>query len=500
MIQKSLLNRQIEKLVPKHLQESLTPFLQAVKDTYKHIEDDRVLIERALEISSDELNTKNRRLRSEIKKQKQVMLEMSNLIETLSGEKVENSSNLVELANSLKKQINQGQKAMSELKLAKEEAETNVKIKEMFLANISHELRTPIHGVIGMTEIILNNTGNKPDKYYLEAIKKSADGLFVLINDILDFSKIESGELEFENIHFNLEEIFHTINTALSYKIESQNILFEYSIKSNVSTNLIGDPYRLNQILLNLINNAVKFTTLGKVEVIIDSIPLDNNQSLIKIAVKDTGIGIPSRKIPYLFDAFKQVDSSTTRKYGGTGLGLAICKKLTNLLGGTISVQSEEGQGATFSIAIPYQINTKKTTETKKTKLNPATIANVKVLIAEDHPVNQILITSILDNWNVQYDLVENGIQAVQKANLNNYDIVLMDIQMPEMDGIEATIKLKKNPKNKTLPVIALTANAIKGDAYKYTSKGMCDYLSKPFKPEELFSIIENNVITKKET
>lgn len=341
----------------------------------------------------------------------------------------------------------------------------------------------------------MNKIGEKPDWFYLEAIKKSADGLFVLINDILDFSRIESGELIFEEISFNLEEILETISSALTFKIENKDIIFKYFIEPSVPVFFIGDPYRLNQILLNLINNAIKFTKRGKVEVFVGSTHLEENRSLINIKVIDTGIGIPKNKLSSLFDSFKQVDSSTTRKYGGTGLGLAICKKLTTLLKGTISVESKENEGTTFSISIPYETNQAIKSYKKNDLINVEKISDVRVLIAEDHPVNQILITTILDDWKIKYDLVENGLQAVQYANDNNYDIVLMDIQMPIMGGIEATTNLKQNPKNTNLPVVALTANAIKGDANFYTSKGMRDYLSKPFNLEELYKVFERNIV-----
>lgn len=490
----SLLDIQILKHVPEHLKEELAPFFDAIDSTYKHIEDDRLLIERALEISSDELNTKNRRLRSELKKQKQVIAELNELLKNLAGDDSIEHSNILELSTNLKEQFNRGQEALQELKTAKELAESNVKIKEMFLANVSHELRTPIHGIIGMTDIILNRSGNKPDKFYLETIKKSADGLFVLINDLLDFSKIESGELDFENIPFDLEDILKTIHTALSFKADSKNIAFNYHIGSNVNTHLIGDPYRLNQIFLNLTNNAIKFTQKGSVNINIDSVHLDGVQSLLTIEIKDTGIGIPKDKIPLLFDAFKQVDSSTTRKYGGTGLGLAICNKLVNLLGGNISLESKVNYGTTFHVAIPYRISTEPIQDSKKDSVNPEDLLSKKILIAEDHPVNQILISSILDNWNLKYDLVENGLQAVEQVEKNHYDIILMDIQMPEMDGIEATQRIKSSEKNQSLPIIALTANAIKGDSTNYKSKGMIDYLSKPFKPEDLFRVIKKNI------
>jgi PAS domain S-box-containing protein len=365
------------------------------------------------------------------------------------------------------------------------------KAKEQFLANISHEIRTPINGIAGMVGLLSQNPSNDDRETYLKAIEHSAENLKVIINDLLDLAAIESGKLRFEKIAFNLSDLVPALVNTFAYQAKEKKIGLDYSIDDKLNRILVGDPVRLNQILINLISNAVKFTHEGTISVTCSAERQQKDVLWVRFEVTDTGVGIPSEKLTTIFESFSQADASVTRKYGGSGLGLTIVKQLVELQLGKITVISEEQKGSTFIVLIPYGTG-KSSTLTKSSSGSKSVFDNsitkdLNVLLVEDNDINRLYAGSILKNWSCKVDIAENGLVAIEKVKNNFYDVVLMDVQMPVMDGYEATraIRLLDAPKNE-VPIVALTANATKPDIEKCLAAGMNAYLSKPFTPDDL--------------
>jgi PAS domain S-box-containing protein len=379
------------------------------------------------------------------------------------------------------------------------------KAKEQFLANISHEIRTPINGIAGMAGLLSQDSSAEERATYLSAIKHSAENLKVIINDILDLAVIESGKLRFEKIPFNLHDLLPSLISMFMYQAKEKSVTLDYKIDPALARVLLGDPVRLNQILINLISNAVKFTHSGEIHVRCSAEEKKKTGCVVKIEVADTGVGVPSDKLDSIFESFSQADASVTRKYGGSGLGLTIVKQLVELQKGTIRLESREHHGSNFIVRIPYIFA--KSDGHKKTAI-PQTLRSVKgkfqnelkILLVEDNDINRLYAKSLLDKWNCAVDIAENGLVAIEKIKYNFYDVVLMDVQMPVMDGYEATraIRLMSSPMRHA-PIVALTANATKTDIDKCLSSGMNDYLPKPFTPEDLFSKIFKDLKTKKQ-
>lgn len=375
------------------------------------------------------------------------------------------------------------------------------KAKEQFLANMSHEIRTPINGIVGMVNLLLESAVSSDQKKYLNAIKHSADNLKVIINDILDFSVIESGKLSFEKIGFDVIYQAKSVIDSLSVQAEEKGLALELVTGEDLrDVVLLGDPVRLNQILINLINNAIKFTHEGKVIVEINCANALGEKTNVTFKVVDTGIGIAKEKVKTIFDTFKQADESITRKFGGTGLGLTISKQLVELQDGKISVESKIGEGTTFTFVIPYDIGSKKDILTRdngeepsfKTEPAEKNLTGMKILLVEDNDINRMYAATILKKWGCDLDEAENGQIALEKVRKQDFDVILMDIHMPILDGIEASRTIRSTlakPKSE-IPIVAFTANALKGDKDKYLDVGMNAYISKPFMPEELYKIL----------
>ena len=366
------------------------------------------------------------------------------------------------------------------------------KAKEQFLANISHEIRTPINGIAGMAGLLGQDSSPEERDTYLNAIKHSAENLKVIINDILDLAAIDSGKLRFENIPFNLHDLLPSLVAMFAYQAKEKKIGLNYTIQPSLNRILLGDPVRLNQILINLISNAVKFTHTGKIQVKCSAVERHKTGCVVKIQVIDTGVGVPSDKLDKIFESFSQADASVTRKYGGSGLGLTIVKQLVELQHGTIEVRSEEHKGSNFIVRIPYAFEKsqglKKTAEPAAPFSSKKTLGGMKVLLVEDNDINRLYAKSILHQWNCEVDIAENGLVAIEKIKYNFYDVVLMDVQMPVMDGYEATRAIRiMDSHMRHAPIVALTANATKTDIDKCLSSGMNDYLPKPFTPEDLY-------------
>jgi signal transduction histidine kinase/CheY-like chemotaxis protein/HPt (histidine-containing phosphotransfer) domain-containing protein len=380
-----------------------------------------------------------------------------------------------------------------EVNLLKIRAEESEKHEQQFLANMSHEIRTPMNAVLGMTNLLLGTEVNDKQLKYLKAINISSKNLLVIINDILDLSKLEAGKMSIEKIPFRIRDVIHNVSANSRFKAEEKGLNFEVSIDPGLPEILKGDPTRLNQILTNLTSNAVKFTDKGKVLI---SVERSKNSDFVQFKVTDTGIGVPEDKLHLLFGNFKQVDASTYRKYGGTGLGLAISKTLIELQGGKVEVKSVLGQGSEFSVKIPYDIGTEADALSlhEVVKVDYANLSGIKILVAEDNEYNQIVVEDTLRSLikNVAVDIAANGLIAVEMQEANTYDLILMDAQMPEMDGIEATKtirKLKDATKNK-IPIIALTASVHKADIDKCLIAGMNCFVPKPYTADQLLTAI----------
>jgi|GEM_PF-344866 len=373
------------------------------------------------------------------------------------------------------------------------------KAKQQFLANMSHEIRTPINGIVGMISLLEATKTTLEQNKYIKSIKSASQNLKGIISEILDFSLIESGKINIDAVAFEPEKVFNDIVYSCEKNVNDKGLKFIYEYDKSIGKILNGDPIRLSQIILNLINNALKFTHKGYIRFNMANVEHDNAQQLLKIEIEDTGIGISQDKQETIFESFKQADESINRKFGGTGLGLAICKQLVELQGGNISLRSKQKKGSTFIVTIPYTVGTEDdvmlseeaSRQTAK-DLKKYGFEGRKVLLVEDNEINVFYAKTVLKKLKCDVDIAENGKIAIEKIRGNDYWVVLMDLQMPEMDGYMATKIVRKElkpPKN-SIPIIAITANALKGEKEKCLEAGMNEYISKPFEPQTLRSAL----------
>lgn len=382
-------------------------------------------------------------------------------------------------------------------------AEVSMKIKEEFLANMSHEIRTPMNAILGMSALLKKAELKGKDLEYLNGINKGAKNLLVLINDILDFSKISSNKLELESIPVCLERELHHLNTLFQFKCLEKDVFLEFIVDPNIANiGIKTDPVRLNQILNNLLGNSIKFTQKGSVKLYVNISQETMHNVDVSFSLVDTGIGIAEKNLDLIFNPFSQADSSVTRKYGGTGLGLAITKRIVTKMGGVLKVESKEGDGSKFSFELTFPKCKFKLEKLEENEVELLLPEGFNVLLVEDNLINQMYAQAILENYTSNIVVANNGEEAIDFLKATNFNIILMDIQMPVMGGIECT-KIIREELNLNIPIVALTANAFEKDKRAYLSAGMDAYLSKPFEEKELkkclkYVLAKNNTYNEK--
>jgi signal transduction histidine kinase/DNA-binding response OmpR family regulator len=390
--------------------------------------------------------------------------------------------------------LNQGKQQQKMINLLNESDKRNKEVanmKEQFLANMSHEIRTPMNAMLGFTNLLRRTSLNADQRQYVQNIHSAGENLLALVNDILDLSKIEAGMMSLEETRFSLHSLVSSVSAMFSEKVKEKMLGFNILIDTNVPDILTGDAVRLTQILVNLLNNAVKFTEEGKIDVHISLLEHTDEKVRVRISITDTGIGISKEKQQTIFERFQQAEAETTRRFGGTGLGLAIVKQLITLQQGTIELRSEPGRGSEFVVELTYTVpDLNQLYEAALSAQEEAVpLQKISVLIAEDNAMNQQLISHLMKSWDIDHVIVNNGKEAIDELKSRHYSIVLMDIQMPEMDGYVATHVIR-NEMKLSIPVIAMTAHAMTGEKEKCLQLGMNDYVSKPIKETVLYNMI----------
>lgn len=381
-----------------------------------------------------------------------------------------------------------------ELESSKQKTEDMARARQQFLANMSHEIRTPMTAILGIAGLFEKTIPISQQAEYIDIIKDSARNLLNIVNAVLDLEKIGSGKIELENTPFDLAEKVRTVSDSFRYKAQEKNLSFTYQNHLPAGLTVTGDPHRLGQILINLLSNAIKFTDQGFIKVATDVVTQSGNQQVISFSVTDTGIGISPEQQEKIFEPYMQAEANIARRFGGTGLGLSISRELVRMFGGEMWLESAPGEGSSFRFEIPFLTEEPKVFRGQNIDADTGFLKNLRILVAEDIDINQFLIRHILQSWGCEFVIVDNGLQAFQEVVASGYNLVLMDIYMSGMDGMEATAAIRNLPEKEksTIPIIALTANALVGDADKFKAAGMNGYLPKPFTGDELYQAVYN--------
>lgn len=486
------LKRQINKFLSDDLiaeNDALTKFIDVVNLSYMSYERDAKLFEQSSRLNDIEYFQINLKLKEELTKKENIQNKLIYAIQQLNDSEVKlgNEDNLIDLLDILNKEIEYKKKFQDKLFMAKLNAEQANEAKSDFLSNMSHEIRTPLNAIIGLIYIMEKENSLTSFQENIEVLKHSAQNLYLLINDILDFNKIEAGKIDLELIPFDIKELIIQISKSLEVKANENSNTIEIEIDSNFTPNIISDPLRIGQIITNLVSNAIKFTKNGTIKIIVNQLEINQNNSIFKIQIIDNGIGIEASKFDQIFQKFEQAENATTRQFGGSGLGLVISKKLLQLLDSDIELQSEIGKGSNFSFVlnVPFFSDS---TDLKSNILyhdyKEENLKGLRVLLVEDNLINVRVAEKILSQWDVKVDVALNGLIATQMYEKGKYDIILMDLAMPVMDGYEATINIRF--RDSTIPIIALTASASYGYLEKAILLGINEYIIKPFNPKEL--------------
>jgi signal transduction histidine kinase/CheY-like chemotaxis protein len=404
-------------------------------------------------------------------------------------QKIKIQEELLKSNENLAQEIEERKKIEIELIKARQIAEESNQLKSSFLANMSHEIRTPMNSIIGFIELLQKRNLGQQENEFVDTIKSSTDSLLTIINDILDLSKIEAGMISFEEKPLSIENILSSVKAILAQKAKEKNIELTFVCDNDVPKFLLGDSTRIAQIIMNLTSNAIKFTNEGSVQVHVKVLKFEAEQYNVLFTFKDTGIGIPESMMESIFDRFRQAEEHTERRYGGTGLGLCIVKQLVELQGGTIFVESTVNEGSLFAVTIPFRKDDRKTINLPlriEENFQQKDLRNLKILLVEDNMVNVKFVLTLFSLNNLNADVVYNGKEAVEKVRNNSYDIILMDIEMPEMNGYAATSIIRRDLKS-NIPILAISAHAMAGERDKCMLVGMNDYLSKPINSKALF-------------
>ena len=479
-----LLKRQVKKYLDLQgeIPEHLFNFLKSINQSYSLYDSNRELVDRAMKLSGEELFEKNAMLFEEAARQRALINNIKEAIRTISPEKEINDDDILRIGEILTNTVNERKEFEKQIEESRQKAEESLETRKLFLANISHEIRTPISAISGMSGILADTEISETQKQYVKAIQSSSQSLMVIVNDILDMSKLESGKFSAEFIPFDLRAILDPLYTTYLLRTDEKGIAFSVDYPSDMPKWLFGDPTRLGQILNNLISNAIKFTDKGKVTLKI-TFDKKGKHNEFCFSVTDTGIGIDQEKLKTIFEFFSQEDNTITRRFGGTGLGLAISKSISELLGGEIIVESEKNVGSTFKFCLTMPEASEQLKN--ETAIVRTDLKGKNVLIVEDNELNRFLAVTILKKWNANIHIAENGEEAVKAVSSLDIDIVLMDIQMPVMDGVAAAIAIRSELKS-NVPIIALTANALESEKEKCWQAGMNEYITKPYNPEFL--------------
>jgi two-component system, sensor histidine kinase len=497
LLQRQLIKNGIEL---ETLPENFKELFAQINQSYLHFEDNRSLVERAMRLSSEEIEEKNLQLHTEFENQKILLETLTSAFQSLTLNNSElDYTDLKSIGDQLRFAISERKALEKDLILARETAEKSLAARQLFLANISHEVRTPLNAIIGMSALLETSPLNKEQSEFLDAIRCSSEGLLVIINDILDMTKMESGKFSLEVIPFDIKHVVNLIVKSQSVRAHQKNLDLQLSFDHRINNQLLGDPTRINQILSNLISNAIKFTHQGHVLLSIQLHTEDDHCQRIRFEISDTGIGIDKKKIQTIFEEFTQEDESITRRYGGTGLGLAITKNLVEMMGGDIQVKSKKDEGSTFYFDLIFPKSEEKIIE-KKIPAFQYNLFGARILLVEDNEMNRFLALTLLKRWNSQPIFATHGKEAIELLQRHEVDLVLMDLQMPVEDGFVCTHRVR-NELHLSTPIIAVTANATESERLTCIAQGMNDYLSKPYLPEDLYTVLTKhlNIMEKNE-